>query len=182
MKTVMKKIGLVLFAFMAMSVVALAQNNDRSRGMRRGNAPRMNKEQMVENMTKRQVERLKLTDEQAAKMKELNGTLVNGMMGERRQSTDVSKEKETEKNRVLTREEREERRKQREAQTEESRKNYMKSAKAILTPEQYAEFEKMQKEQQQRQGRRGQGNRGQGERGGNRGNFGGGQGRFGGNR
>ena len=181
MKTVMKKIGLVLFAFLAMSVVALAQDDNR-RGMRRANAPRMNKEQMVENMTKRQVERLKLTDEQAAKMKELNGTLVNGMMGERSQSADVSKGKDAEKNRVLTREEREERRKQREAQTEEARKNYMKSAKAILTPEQYAEFEKMQKEQQQRQGRRGQGNRGQGERGGNRGDFGGGQGRFGGNR
>lgn len=179
----MKKIGLFLFAFLAMSVVALAQNDER-RAMRRGNAPRMNKEQMVENMTKRQVERLKLTDKQAAQMKELNETLFAGMTGERRQSTDVSKEKETEKNRVLTREEREERRKQREAQTEEARKNYMKSAKEILTPEQFVEFEKMQKEQQQ--GRRGQGNRGgnrgQGGRGGNRGDFGGGQGRFGGDR
>lgn len=134
----MKKFGLILFAFLAMSVCAVAQGEGRQRGERR--MQRMNKEQMVERMTQRQVERLKLTDEQTAQMKVLNEALVTEMMSQRPERNDSVPRKE------LTREEREEMRKQHQAKMEEMQNNYVTLVQAVLTPEQFTEFEKMQKE------------------------------------
>lgn len=151
----MKKIGLILFALMLMSVGAAAQQNA---GGRERRGPRMDKATMVERMTDRQVKRLKLTEDQTAQMKVLNEALVTEMMSQAPQRNDSVPRRE------MSREEREAQRKAREARMEEMRNNYVTLAKAILTPEQFAEFEKMQKERPQ--GRPG-GPRGQ--RGGQRG-------------
>ncbi len=137
----MKKIGLVLFAFLAMSVCAVAQN-DRPRG-ERGGAPRMNREQMVKNMTDNQVKRLKLNKEQAAKMQVLNDSLMSATMGgfgTRQRNAPRSE---------MSQSDREAQRKDREARTAKAREKYNKEVKAILTPEQYKEFEKMEKERPQ---------------------------------
>ena len=146
----MKKIGMIMFALLLMSVGAIAQNEQR----RAPQMPRMDKKAMVENMTKRQVERLKLTDEQTAQMKVLNEALVTEMMAGRPQMNDSVPRKE------LSREELEAQRKVREKRMEEMRNNYVTLTKASLTPEQFVEFEKMQKERPQGMGRpQGQGNR-----------------------
>lgn len=140
----MKKIGLILFAFLAMSVCAMAQDEGRQRGQRQGRMPRFNKEQMVKNMTDRQVERLKLTDEQTAQMKVLNEALVTEMMSQRPQMG-----KPGEPRQELTREEREKMRAEREKKMTEMQNNYVTLVKAVLSEEQFAEFEKMQKERPQ---------------------------------
>ncbi len=174
----MKKIGLILFAFLAMTFSAVAQDNGERR-MRRGEAPRMNKEQMVENMTQRQVKRLKLTAEQTAQMKALNEALVTEMMADN--SGRQARNESVETRRQMTREQRDAARKEREKRTTEMQNNYAKKVKAVLTPEQFAEFEKMQKERPQQ--RRPQGdNRQGGRRGGQGGGQRGGQGGFGGGR
>ncbi len=174
----MKKIGLILFAFLAMTFSAVAQDNGERRARREG--PRMNKEQMVENMTKRQVERLKLTKEQTDQMKVLNEALVTEMM-----ANNPGRQVRTESaatRRQMTSEQREAARKEREKRTTEMQSNYAKKVKAVLTPEQFAEFEKMQKERPQ--GRNQNGRRGGqgGPRGGQGGGPRGGQGGFGGGR
>ena len=61
----MKKIGLILFASLAMSVGAMAQMPNFDRG------------EMLKNMTDNQAERLKLNKEQAAKMLVLNDSLMS---------------------------------------------------------------------------------------------------------
>ena len=83
----MKKLGLILFAFMAMCACVMAQEQGagRQRGQRANGMPQFNKEQMVKMMTDRQVERLKLTDEQTAQMKVLNEALITEMMNQRPQ-------------------------------------------------------------------------------------------------
>lgn len=73
----MKKIGLILFAFLAMSVCAMAQMPNFDRG------------QMLKNMTDGQVERLKLNKEQAAKMLVLNDSLMSSMMSGFRLGVDM---------------------------------------------------------------------------------------------
>lgn len=140
----MKKLGLILFAFLAMSVCAMAQDEGRQRGQRQGRMPRFNKEQMVKNMTDRQVERLKLTDEQTAQMKVLNEALVTEMMSQRSQMDNPDEPRQE-----LTREEREKMRAEREKKMTEMQNNYMTLVKAVLSEEQFAEFEKMQKERPQ---------------------------------
>lgn len=137
----MKKIGLILFAFLAMSVCAVAQNEGRPRG-ERGGMPRMNREQMVKSMTDNQTKRLKLSKEQAAKMQVLNDTLMSSMMGgfgQRQRNTQRTE---------MTQAQREAQRKERTEKMNKAREQYNKGVKAILTAEQYKEFEKMQKEEQ----------------------------------
>ena len=73
----MKKIGLILFAFLAMSVCAMAQMPNFDRG------------EMLKNMTKQQVERLKLNEEQTAKMLVLNDSLMSSMMSGFRLGVDM---------------------------------------------------------------------------------------------
>lgn len=148
----MKKIGLILFALMLMSVGAVAQQNA---GGRERRAPRMDKATMVKRMTDNQVKRLKLTKEQTEQMNVLNEAYVTEMMAQGPQRNDSIPRRE------MSREERDAQRKAREARMNEMRNNYVTLAKAILTPEQFKEFEKMQKERPQgRQGRQG-GQRGQ---------------------
>lgn len=167
----MKKIGLILFAFLAMTFSAMAQDNGERRERRGGQ--RMNKEQMVERMTQRQVERLKLTKEQTAQMKVLNESLVTEMMAGR---TERPNRNDSNASRQMSREERDSVRQAREKRMTEMQNNYVTLVKAVLTPEQFTEFEKMQKERPQgrfggpRDGQRG-GQRG-GQGGGQRGGFG----------
>ncbi|MBQ8737249.1 MAG: DUF4890 domain-containing protein [Bacteroidaceae bacterium] len=154
----MKKLGLVLFAFLAMSVCTMAQNENRER------APRMNREQMVKSMTENHAKRLNLNAEQTAKMQVLNDSLMSNMMsgfGQRQGGTSY---------RDMSQEERDAMRKERETKMNAAREKYNKGVKAILTEEQYKEFEKMQKETPQfgQRGQRGQGGNG---------NFGGGRNR-----
>ena len=170
----MRKIGLILFAFLAMSVCAVAQNN-RPRG-ERGGASRMNREQMVKSMTDNQVKRLKLNKEQAAKMLVLNDSLMSATMGgfgARQRNVPRSE---------MSQADREALRKEREARTAKAREKYNKEVKAILTPEQFKEFEKMEKERPQGfgNGRRSNAPNGQGGPGGRPngpGGFGGGRNR-----
>lgn len=176
----MKKIALFLFALMVMVAGAMAQeNNNRGEGRR---APQMNKETMVKNMTDRQVKRLKLNDQQTEQMKVLNTAYVDELMASMPQMPGFGQNR-AEGQKQMTAEEREAERKKRQKRMEEMQNNYVTLVKAILTEEQFVEFEKMQKERPQmgnRQGQRGQrggqrggGNFGGGPRGG--GNFGGGQ-------
>ena len=119
----MKKIGLCLFAFLAMSVSAMAQN-----GM-----PEFNKEQMLKMMTDRQTERLKLDKAQATKMLVLNDSLMSTMMSGFKPGADMG-QVDFEAMR---------------AKMEKAREKYNKGVKALLTADQYKEFEKMQEEQRQ---------------------------------
>ena len=159
----MKKIGLILLSLVLMSVGAVAQNNNAGRERR---APRMDKETMVKNMTDRHVKRLKLTEKQTEQMKVLNEALVTEMMSGTNQRNGVQRNDNQGGNaqpgRVLSREEREEARKAREKRMTEMQNNYVTLVKAVLTPEQFVEFEKMQKERPQ--GRFGNGNRPGGNR------------------
>jgi len=123
----MKKIGLILFASLAMSVGAMAQMPNFDRG------------EMLKNMTKQQVERLKLNEEQAAKMLVLNDSLMSSMMSGFRPGADMG-QVDFEAMR---------------AKMEKAREKYTKGVKALLTEEQYKEFEKMQKERMQRFGGQG---------------------------
>ena len=175
----MKKIGLMLFAFLAMSVCAMAQNEGRPARGERGGMGRMNREQMVKNMTDNQVKRLKLNKEQAAKMQVLNDSLMSSMMGGFGQG-----QRNNTPRREMSSEDRAAQRKAMETRMTQAREKYNKGVKAILTAEQYKEFEKMQNERPQgfRQGgQRGQGGQGRpGGQGGPRGNRGGQGGNFGG--
>ena len=123
----MKKIGLILFASLAMSVGAMAQMPNFDRG------------EMLKNMTKQQVERLKLNEEQAAKMLVLNDSLMSSMMSGFRPGADMG-QVDFEAMR---------------AKMEKAREKYTKGVKELLTEEQYKEFEKMQKEHMQRFGGQG---------------------------
>lgn len=120
----MKKNGLILFAFLAMSVSAMAQMPNFDRG------------EMLKNMTKEQAERLKLNETQAAKMLVLNDSLMSSMMSGFRPGADMG-QVDFEAMR---------------AKMEKAREKYTKGVKALLTEEQYKEFEKMQKERMQRFG------------------------------
>lgn len=148
----MKKLGLILFAFMAMCACVMAQEQGagRQRGQRANGMPQFNKEQMVKMMTDRQVERLKLTDEQTAQMKVLNEALITEMMNQRPQMGNPQAFQE------MTPEELEKMRKEREKKLTEMQNNYITLVKVVLTEEQFSEFEKMQKERPQGFG---QGNR-----------------------
>lgn len=117
----MKKKGLILFAALAMSVSAMAQN-----GM-----PEFNKEQMLKMMTDRQTERLKLDKAQATKMLVLNDSLMSTMMSGFKPGADMG-QVDFEAMR---------------AKMEKAREKYNKGVKALLTADQYKEFEKMQEEQ-----------------------------------
>lgn len=123
----MRKIGLILFASLAMSVSAMAQMPNFDRG------------EILKNMTKQQVERLKLNEEQAAKMLVLNDSLMSSMMSGFRPGADMG-QVDFEAMR---------------AKMEKARDKYTKGVKALLTEEQYKEFEKMQKEHMQRFGGQG---------------------------
>ena len=123
----MKKIGLILFASLAMSVSAMAQMPNFDRG------------EMLKNMTKQQVERLKLNEEQAAKMLVLNDSLMSSMMSGFRPGADMG---QVDFEAMRTK-------------MEKAREKYTKGVKALLTEEQYKEFEKMQKEHMQRFGGQG---------------------------
>lgn len=125
----MKKIGLILFAFLAMSVYTMAQMPNFDRG------------EMLKNMTNNQAERLKLNKEQTAKLLVLNDSLMSSMMSGFRPGADMG-EIDFEAMR---------------AKMEKAREKYTKGVKAILTDEQYKEFEKMQQEQRQRMGQGGPG-------------------------
>lgn len=159
----MKKIGLMMFALVAMLTGVSAQENG-PRGDRRG--PRMDRETMVTRMTERQAERLGLNEEQTAKMKELNADYF-AQMEQMRGGAPVKNDSIAPKK--LTREERKALREANEEKMKTLRTDYMAKVKEVLTEEQYAKFEKMEKERPQ--GRPG-GRRG-GPRGGNRGDFGG---------
>ena len=149
----MKKLGLILFAFIAMGMYAMAQGQGFP-GNGQGRMPGMTKEMkemMVKNMTDRQVERLKLSEEQTAQMKVLNEALITQMMAQFTPPTDSVPRKE------LTREEMEKLRKEHEAKLNEMQNSYVTLTKVILSEEQFKEFEKMQKERPQGFGRPGQG-------------------------
>ena len=131
----MKKIGF-LFAFLAMSVCAMAQMPNFDRG------------EMLKNMTNNQAERLKLNKEQAAKLLVLNDSLMSSMMSGFTPGADMG---QIDFEAVR-------------AQMEKAREKYNKGVKALLTAEQYKEFEKMQEEQRQRMGQGGPGGFGGGPR------------------
>ena len=118
---------MILFASLAMSVSAMAQMPNFDRG------------EILKNMTKQQVERLKLNEEQAAKMLVLNDSLMSSMMSGFRPGADMG-QVDFEAMR---------------AKMEKARDKYTKGVKALLTEEQYKEFEKMQKEHMQRFGGQG---------------------------
>ena len=80
-----------------------------------------------------QVERLKLNKDQAAKMQALNDTLMSSMMGGFTPGADPG-QMDFEAMR---------------ANMEKAREKYNKGVKALLTADQYKEFEKMQEEQRQ---------------------------------
>ena len=122
-----EKTWLILFLSLAMSVSAMAQMLNFYRG------------EMLKNMTKQQVERLKLNEEQAAKMLVLNDSLMSSMMSGFRPGADMG-QVDFEAMR---------------AKMEKAREKYTKGVKALLTEEQYKEFEKMQKERMQRFGGQG---------------------------
>ena len=132
----MKKIGLILFASLAMSVGAMAQMPNFDRG------------EMLKNMTNNQAERLKLNKEQAAKLLVLNDSLMSSMMSGFTPGADMG---QIDFEAVR-------------AQMEKAREKYNKGVKALLTAEQYKEFEKMQEEQRQRMGQGGPGGFGGGPR------------------
>lgn len=123
----MKKIGLILFASLAMSVCAMAQMPNFDRG------------EMIKRMTSEQVERLKLNEQQAAKMQVLNDSLMSSMMSGFTPGADMG-QIDFEAMR---------------AKMEKARAKYTKGVKALLTDEQYKEFEKMQQERMQRFGGQG---------------------------
>lgn len=201
----MKKLGLTLFAFLAMSMCAVAQNfggddfggqgfggqdfggqgfggqgfggqgfggmgmgmgmgGQRANG---GAMPQFNKEQMVKNMTDRQVERLKLTPEQTEQMKVLNEALMTERMNQITQQMGNGAQRPDFQN--MKPEDFEKMRKEREQKLAEMQNNYVTLVKVILTEEQFVEFEKMQKERPQmgqqrgnredRSGRRGRASR-----------------------
>jgi hypothetical protein len=131
----MKKIGF-LFAFLAMSVCAMAQMPNFDRG------------EMLKNMTNKQAERLKLNKEQAAKLLVLNDSLMSSMMSGFTPGADMG---QIDFEAVR-------------AKMEKAREKYNKGVKALLTAEQYKEFEKMQEEQRQRMGQGGPGGFGGGPR------------------
>jgi hypothetical protein len=131
----MKKIGF-LFAFLAMSVCAMAQMPNFDRG------------EMLKNMTNNQAERLKLNKEQAAKLLVLNDSLMSSMMSGFTPGADMG---QIDFEAVR-------------AKMEKAREKYNKGVKALLTAEQYKEFEKMQEEQRQRMGQGGPGGFGGGPR------------------
>ena len=132
----MRKIGLILFAFLAMSVCAMAQMPNFDRG------------EMLKNMTNNQAERLKLNKEQAAKLLVLNDSLMSSMMSGFTPGADMG---QIDFEAVR-------------AKMEKAREKYNKGVKALLTAEQYKEFEKMQEEQRQRMGQGGPGGFGGGPR------------------
>ena len=114
--------------------------------------------------TENHAKRLNLNAEQTAKMQVLNDSLMSNMMGgfgQRQGGTSY---------RDMSQEERDAMRKERETKMNAAREKYNKGVKAILTEEQYKEFEKMQKETPLfgQRGQRGQGGNG---------NFGGGRNR-----
>ena len=131
----MKKIGF-LFALLAMSVCAMAQMPNFDRG------------EMLKNMTNNQAERLKLNKEQAAKLLVLNDSLMSSMMSGFTPGADMG---QIDFEAVR-------------AKMEKAREKYNKGVKALLTAEQYKEFEKMQEEQRQRMGQGGPGGFGGGPR------------------
>ena len=131
----MKKIGF-LFAFLAMSVCAMAQMPNFDRG------------EMLKNKTNNQAERLKLNKEQAAKLLVLNDSLMSSMMSGFTPGADMG---QIDFEAVR-------------AKMEKAREKYNKGVKALLTAEQYKEFEKMQEEQRQRMGQGGPGGFGGGPR------------------
>ena len=201
----MKKLGLMLFAFLAMSMCAIAQNfggddfggqgfggqgfggqdfggqgfggqgfggmgmgmgmgGQRANG---GAMPQFNKEQLVKNMTDRQVERLKLTPEQTEQMKVLNDALMTERMNQFTQQMGNGAQRPEIQN--MKPEDFEKMRQEREKKLAEMQNNYVTLVKVILTEEQFVEFEKMQKERPQmgqqrgnreeRNGRRGRASR-----------------------
>lgn len=159
----MKKFGLILFALVAMVAGVSAQDRG-NRGERRG--PRMDRATMVERMTARQVERLSLNEEQTARMKELNAAyfsqLEELMRANRPEAADSVKHKK------MTKEERKAQREAMDEKTKAVRADYLAKVKEVLTPEQYAAFEKMENERPQGRpgGRRGPGPRDRGGDGG----------------
>ncbi|MBQ8361546.1 MAG: DUF4890 domain-containing protein [Bacteroidaceae bacterium] len=159
----MKKFGLILLAFVAM-VAGVAAQDRGDRGNRRG--PRMNRATIVERMTARQVERLSLNEEQTARMKELNAEYFAQL--EQLMRAGGSEPTDSVAGKKVTKEERKAQREAMEEKTKAVRADYLAKVKEVLTPEQYAEFEKMEKERPQGRpgGRRGPGSR---DRGGNRG-------------
>lgn len=164
----MKKLGLMLLAFVTMMAGASAQENAERRGERRG--PRMDKETMIARMTERQVKQLSLDEAQAEQMKVLNAEyfaqLEELMRAGRPEPNDSVAPKE------MSREEQEAFRKELDAKTAAVREGYLAKVKEVLTPEQYEKFEKMEKERP-RGGR--PGGRPDGRRGGDRGPRGGGE-------
>ncbi len=159
----MKKLGLVLFAFLAMSLGVMAQPDGGRRDDGRRGQRMMSPEKMVERMTERQTERLKLTDEQKASMQALN----TAYMAKMRQPRPEKKDEGEVKN--MTKEERQALRQANMERMKTVRAEYEAEVKKVLTPEQYAEFEKMQKERPQ--GNRQRGGRPDGDRGPRRGGF-----------
>lgn len=159
----MKKLVMVFFAFCAISMGLMAQGEVG----RRENGPRgermMSPEKMVERMTERQTERLKLTNEQKASMQALNSAYVAKMRQPRPEMKDGDEVKK------MSKEERQALRKANMERMKTVRAEYEAEVKKVLTPEQYAEFEKMQKERPQ--GNRPRGGRPDGERGPRRGGF-----------
>ena len=201
----MKKLGLMLFAFLAMSMCAIAQNfggddfggqgfggqgfggqdfggqgfggqgfggmgmgmgmgGQRANG---GAMPQFNKEQLVKNMTDRQVERLKLTPEQTEQMMVFNDALMTERMNQFPQQMGNGAQRLDFQN--MKPEDFEKMRQEREKKLAEMQNNYVTLVKVILTEEQFVEFEKMQKERPQmgqqrgnreeRNGRRGRASR-----------------------
>lgn len=159
----MRKLVMVFFAFCAISMGLMAQGEVGRRENGRREQRMISPEKMAERMTERQTERLKLSDEQKAGMQALNSAYVTKMRQPRPEMKDGDEVKKMSK---------EERQALRQASMERMktiRAEYEAEVKKVLTPEQYAEFEKMQKERPQ--GNRPRGGRSDGQRGPRRGGF-----------
>lgn len=148
----MKKMMLALVALFAVSVAAVAQNND-NEGRRRPDAKEMAKAQ-----AERMAERYGLNDEQTAKVEALNaeyagkmrpqGGMRGGMQRPRGQRPEAAKEQmEAPKmGKAPSKEDMEARRKEMQAQQEA----YQAALKEIMTKEQYAKYGEDMKRMQER--------------------------------
>jgi len=147
----MKRFVLALAAVMMLSLTVNAQDNHRRQGRQ------MSKEEMIQRRTDRLAEDLGLNDSQKAALLKLNteyaDKLGNGMRprtGVRKERTDsVKKERPSAEQMQKLREE-----------MQATRDSYNAELKKIVTEEQYAKYEKLQKERMQRFGNRQRGGRG----------------------
>ena len=155
----MKKIVMTLVALLTMtSAIAQESNQENNRpNIEMRGRRQMTPEMMTENMAKQ----LNLTDEQKAKMLDLNTQYKDmfrgpGMRGPIRQRPSDASNGASEQKRREGRPEMTEEQKAAMQQMQEKRKEYNEKVKEILTEEQYKEYEKMNPHRGRGMGFRGQ--------------------------